>query len=190
MKIYFTASSRGKKDYSENYRKIYDVIENLGHENLDDLIIQTVDENYFYSGSHDDQMKLFKQTLVNIKSCDMVVLEVSVHSLSMGYVMHKALDMGKPVIALYLKGREPYFALGIENEKLQVVDYELNSIENILKSGLDYAEEQMDTRFNFFISPKIGTYLDWVSRKKRIPRAVYLRRLITEDMKKEKEYDG
>jgi hypothetical protein len=53
----------------------------------------------------------------------------------------------------------------------------------------DYLSDTQDVRFNFFISPQIGNYLDWVSKNKRIPRAVYLRRLIEEDMKNNKEYE-
>ena len=36
------------------------------------------------------------------------------------------------------------------------------------------------------LKPKIANYLDWIARKKRTPRAVYLRRLIEEDMKASK----
>jgi hypothetical protein len=48
--------------------------------------------------------------------------------------------------------------------------------------------ENIDTRFNFFISPKIGNFLDWIAKKKKLPRAVYLRKLIEDDMDKNKEY--
>ena len=62
------------------------------------------------------------------------------------------------------------------------------SVEEALKLALDYASDQMDTRFNFFISPKHGNYLDWISKNKKVPRAVYLRRLIEKDMDENKEY--
>lgn len=188
MKVYFTASARGKREFEDNYREIYTAIERLGHKNVDDLVIK-IDADDLYSGTHDDQVKLYKQAIAHIQESDVVVLEISLHSLSMGYVLHKALDIGKPVVVLYARDHEPYFVHGIENEKLQVIEYSPDSIEETLKSSFDYAEDQMDTRFNFFISPSIGAYLDWVSRKKKIPRAVYLRKLIMDDIKREKSYE-
>ena len=58
----------------------------------------------------------------------------------------------------------------------------------MVASALDYVSSAQDVRFNFFISPTIGLYLDWISKNKRIPRAVYLRKLIEEEMRENKEY--
>lgn len=187
MKIYFTASARGKKEYGETYKKIYDSVKSMGHTHTDDFIFR-VDEEALYQGSHAEQVKLYEQTIKNIKASDIVVLEVSVHSLSMGYVLQRVLDAGKPVIALYTKHHEPYFALGIENDKLQVLEYAEDNLIDTLKASIDYAKDQIDTRFNFFISPRIGAYLDHVFKTRRIPRAVYLRQLIEEDMVRDKKY--
>ena len=74
-------------------------------------------------------------------------------------------------------------------EALYFVEYTDTNLEKVLEEYIEYAKEHSDTRFNFFISPQIGTFLDWISRKKKLPRAVYLRRLIEEDMKLNKEYD-
>ncbi|OGV95620.1 hypothetical protein A2W24_07020 [Microgenomates group bacterium RBG_16_45_19] len=189
MKVYFTASARGKRSFGKYYKEIYETIADLGNRNVDDLLFK-IDASDLYHGSHEDQVKLYKSALEHIQNSDVVVLELSVHSLSMGCVMHKALDIGKPVIALFLSKHEPYFALGIDDEKLQVVEYDGNNLRKQLKLAFKYSEEQMDTRFNFFISPKIGAYLDWVSRIKRVPRAVYLRKLILDDMKHESDYEG
>ncbi|MFC1653296.1 hypothetical protein ACFL1M_00420 [Patescibacteria group bacterium] len=188
MKVYFTASARGKASFEENYRKIYDSIEELGHENADNLVFK-VDEDSFYSGNHKDQVGLFKKAMKYISSADVVVLEVSVHSFSMGYVLHKAIDANKPVVAMYLPNHEPHFALGIDNDRLQVVEYKPGNVKKALERSFEFAQEQMDTRFNFFISPKISHYLDWISKKKRVPRAVYLRRLIEQAMKREQGYE-
>jgi len=119
-----------------------------------------------------------------------VVLEVSMHSLSMGYFMQAALSMGKPVIALYVKGCYPAFAIGIENEKLQVIEYSMDNLVSVLEISLEYAQETSDIRFNFFVTPAISSYLDWVAKEKKLPRSVYLRRLIEDDMGKNDEFGG
>jgi hypothetical protein len=190
MKIYFTSSVRGKKEFGDNYQLIFQTIEQMGHTNLDQDF-QGEDEDTFYQGTHASQVQLYKETMQKIKSADVVILEVSEHSLSMGYVMNQALDLGKSVIALYVKDHSPYFAAGIDNDKLQVLEYSTETLGTILESALDYAQETMDTRFNFFISPSLSHYLDWVSQTKKIPRSVYLRQLIEEDRERNKtEYEA
>lgn len=189
MKIYFTASARGKMLYDSNYKRIYEIIEELGNKNLDDLILK-IDPQKFYSGNKDNRVDLYKRTVKLIKNADIVILEVSVSSLSMGYVMDRALEEGKPVILLYFKGVNPYFAGGIQDERLQVVSYSMETLKEVLNDAIEEAKERMDVRFNFFVPPKIVSYLDWVSKHRKIPRAVYLRRLIEVDMKRNKDYKG
>ena len=189
MKVYFTASARGKNQYSVQYKQIFEKITDLGHTHLDEFLFE-VDEENLYDGAHEDQVRLYEKAMHLIKSSDVVILEVSIHSLSMGYVLHKALETGKPVIALFLKGNEPYFALGIDNDKLQVVEYEVDNLKDRLSEALDYSQDQMDTRFNFFISPKHQNYLDWISKEKKIPRAVFLRDLIEREMEADDDFNA
>ncbi len=189
MNIYYTASARGIKHFQSKYKKIYDTIGKLGHKNLDDLVLK-ISEEKFYEGSQEDQTLFYEQTMKLIKSADTVILEVTVPSFSMGYVLHKALEMGKPVIALYQSGNPPYFAQGIENEKLQVIEYDDESLQDTLVDAIEYAQGKADVRFNFFISPAIGNYLDWISKVKKIPRSVYLRNLIEKNMEDNDEYNS
>lgn len=182
MKVYFTCSARGTKTYGDLYRKIFDAVEQLGHDHVDDYS-EDSDPDKVYESDHEGQVTLYKEAIAHIKESDIVLLEVSVHSLTMGFLMQKALELGKPVIAMYLSQHAPVFANGIENDKLQLVEYSEATLQTILQEEFTFAAGQVDTRFNFFISPKIGMYLDSVSKKKRIPRAVYLRRLIEEDMR-------
>jgi nucleoside 2-deoxyribosyltransferase len=119
MKIYFTASAIGKKLYENNYKKIYGTIEELGYKNLDDLILK-INPKKFYLGDEKNRVQVYKNALNFIKQADLVILEVSVNSFSMGYVMDKTLEMGKPVILLYFEGAELFFAQGVQDEKLQV----------------------------------------------------------------------
>jgi len=182
MKIYFTASARGKKELGDNYRAIYEVISELGHRHVDDLIMK-VDSESFYQGSHKDQVALYDKAMKLISLCDIMVLEVSVHSLSMGFVMQKALESGKPVIALYLPNCMPYFALGIVNDKLQVTEYTKGDLKQVLKLALEYAVGLRGTRFTLILDGKVRSKLDKVAEKGQ-SRSDYIRSLILADTKR------
>jgi hypothetical protein len=187
MKVYFAASGRGYDQLGDHYNQIYELIESLGNNHVDDTL-GNIDSDEFYSGSREDQVNAYKQTEKHIRACDVVVVEVSLHSLSMGFVMQRALEVGKPTIALYLKGKIPHFALVVENEKLQVIEYTKEDLSDVLKDALDYSKDAADTRFNFFISPRHASYLDWVAKTKRVPRSVFLRNIIKKDMKANADY--
>jgi len=59
-----------------------------------------------------------------------------------------------------------------------------------MKFGMMFekAREKVDVRFNFYISPEIGRYLDWISQRKKLPRSVFLRGLVERHMHVDKEY--
>ena len=188
MKIYFVCSPAGISDYGEFYNKIYTMVEKSGHSHVGDfnteissVVVNRVDEDL-------DVKKLHDRTMEDLKKADICIFETSSKSLATGHLIGLALDMGKPVIALYTDSKKPLFLSGIDNDKLQVVEYNEENLEESLKSALDYAQEQSDVRFNFFISPAIGHYLDWVAKNKKIPRSVYLRNLIEKDMANNEDY--
>jgi hypothetical protein len=104
----------------------------------------------------------------------------------------QAITFGKPVVIFYAGTEEPHIfkALELTNEKLTVVRYKTPAdLDKEVPAMIDFVNETQDTRFNFFVSPPIASYLDWVSKYRRVPRSVFLRRLIDEDMSKNKEYD-
>lgn len=188
MKVFFLSTPRGMDKLGDNYQKIYDSITKLGYENVSNFIVG-VEPDAFYKGVEVDRVKHYKQMVDDVKKADVVVFETSTHSLAVGHMVNLALSMGKPVVALYVKDNMPYFLSGLVDEKLQLLEYKKENIQELLDEALSYATGQADTRFNFFVSPSIVNYLDWVSKQKRIPRAVYLRKMIEEDMRDNEEYN-
>ena len=189
MKIYFVASIKGKSEYLNNYKSIIKTLEDLG---LDVICedVQTSTEELVSSLSDERRIKHYKNVLKWINSSELVIAEASYPSLGVGFEISLALEKGKPVIVLYKEEYAPHFIKGIESERLLLIKYNLRDLRETLKRAIEDAREQVDVRFNFFISPKIGVYLDWIAKHKKIPRAVYLRRLIEKDMKKNKNFKG
>ena len=191
MKIYFIASPRSANKEPELYKRLFDVLANDNKMVNSQVLDWTKGElSKFYEGTHEQRVAHYKKTMNSIKSADVVAVEVSEHSMSMGYIVNKALEENIPVLALYKKGNEPYFFSGIDNPKLQVVEYDDNNLEDNLQEALENAKDLADVRFNFFVSPKILAYLDFVAKKRMIPRSVFLRDLIEHEMKKDKDFKG
>lgn len=187
MKVHFIGDLSGNK---ADYERIVSLVKKSGHDlvtdhsikrSLKDLEKETPEDAELYAKKMNQWMK----------QADCVVVETTVPMLGAGYEIAVALQLGKPVIVLYRPGVDntPHVLKGMQSEKLQVSAYNDTNIEEVISLSLEYAAEQVDTRFNFFVSPAIVNYLDWVSKKKRIPRAVYLRRLIENEMKENKDYN-
>lgn len=114
---FFVASPRSANRDKELYIRMYKAIQNSCTRMVSDMVLEftKVDLNDFYNRSHKDRVDHFKKTMDCVKKADVVVVEVSEHSMSMGYIVNKAVEASKPVIALYGKGHDPYFFSGIED---------------------------------------------------------------------------
>lgn len=191
MKIYFSASLLYKKERQKIYEEITRVIENTGNTIIGFDVLSTTAEEVI-ERSDDTRIESYKKFLKWISTCDQMVVEASFPStLHIGHEISIALEKGKPVIALYQKGSKPFFLSGIQTDKLTMIEYVTTddlskNLTKTLKDNLDV----VDTRFNFYISPEIGRYLDWISQHKKLPRAVFLRSLLEKSMKSEKDFEN
>jgi len=181
MKIYFTAAISQLDQFGAQYATIIKTLEKEGHvvqseqitkKSMDMLRVQ----------SDEDRVKYYRQALRWLTQADVVVVEGSFPStLNIGHEITLALGKGKPVIVFYKKGRNSFFLDGLNSERLFLAEYSDENLAEIVRESLEYAKDQADTRFNFFITPSLSHYLDWISNYKKVPRSVYLRRLIEED---------
>lgn len=185
MNIYFLSSPRGKTPLGNNYKLIYDTIESLGHKNVTDFV-KTVDADKFYLS---DISKFYSQTMKDLSKANVCIFETSTPSLAVGHLISTAIHQDKPIIALYYGNNVPFFLSGAIDEKIQLISYTEDTLKEKLKDALEYASNYQEVRFNFFISPSIGRYLDWISKEKKIPRSVYLRALIEREMRENEEYN-
>jgi len=187
MKVYLTASESQRQEFEVYYKRILKIIEESGYKVHAGIAFQKK-KNLSYKEDYKDQEvreRWYKESIKKIFVADIMVVEISYPSTAnVGHKLSLGMEKGKPVIALYKEDRDPIFLEGLKNERLFLVPYNEYNLEKVLKQALRDATEMMDVRFNFFIPPAIGTYLDWISRTKKEPRAVYLRKLIEEDMEK------
>ena len=131
-----------------------------------------------------------KRSIRWMKNADVIVFETSKPDVSIGYELAVAVNILKPVVVMYNndKAQPPNSIKGVESEKLQIIGYNEHTLDEILDISLENAHDSADVRFNFFISPAIGSYLDWIAKNKKVPRSVHLRNLIQRDMEENEEY--
>lgn len=189
MNIFFVASIHGKNKQVASYSRIIDLAQALGHKVSADHILDISKEDV---EKWDDNKSIayHRKVIDGIRKADVIVAELSTTSTSVGYLISIALESGKPTIAMYSGDQEPHLLKTLEaNYKFQLIRYQ-NEVEldKELASALEYAADCRDVRFNFFLPPSLVGYLDWISQKEKLPRSVYLRRLIEKDMRKNKDY--
>lgn len=182
MRIYFTASIVGKKHYLKNYLEIVKILKNLSHQVKSDHIINA-SENQINMQSKADREKFHKKLKKWIMDSDCMVVETSFPSISVGFEISLALNMGKPVLLLHTN-EAPTLLSSYNDEKLICEKYTPATLAEVIEDFLNYAEGKSDQRFTFFISSSIAHFLESVSQNKKIPKSVYIRRLIEKEIEK------
>lgn len=190
MKIVFVGSIYGKQKREEAYKKIISTLlstkNTIIHEHVSNT---TVDK--LRSMSPEKSIQFHKDILKKIKDCDIVFSESSHESSSVGFLLSHAIELGRPTVIFYEKNSAPMtiFKTLLDTGKVFLVNYKLPSeIPSLVEEYLEDAQKNMDTRFNFFVSPNIERYLNWITKHEKIPRSVFLRGLIEFHMKGNKEY--
>lgn len=185
MKAYFTASVVGKKQYLDKYLSIIHLLEKSGVDASAEHILSATEDKIRLE-TRNERVALQKKLETLINDADFLVAETSFPSISVGYEIALALHRGKPVLVLYNQGDSPSLIVNNEEEKLVVEKYTEASLPTIIADFINFVRGGADTRFTFFITSEIGSYLERMGKKTKVPKSVYLRNLIAEDMKKNK----
>ena len=133
MKIYFCGSIRGGRDLARTYEQIIGMLRTHGtvlteHVGSDE-VIQKEDRVLSDEEIHD-------RDLGWIIESDLLVAEVTVPSLGVGYEIGRAIAMTKPVLCLYDAGSDkPLSAMIAGSDKVEMKLYkQVGDIEGILKA--------------------------------------------------------
>lgn len=185
MKLYFSGAIAQKAELGTYYEKIVRYLEQAGHIVLQDTTLVTFKEAVQKSDA--ERIAYYQHVLTWINQADAVVLEVSFPStLHIGHELSLAIEKNKPVLALYHYEREPSFFLGLQHERVYWADYTDWNISQTLEQGLNFAQSQSDSKFNFSLKAHQATFLDNVAKQYNMPKSSYLRQLIEDDIKRRK----
>lgn len=181
MNVYFTASIVGKKEYLSNYLTIVEMLSKRGFTVQADHILNMT-ESAINLETRENRLRFHRRLENWIQKADFIVVESSFPSISVGYEISLALQYRKPVLILYSVGDPPSLFAYHSDERIVCEKYTKTSLTQIIDDFINYVHGSADTRFTFFITPQIAAYLEKVSKKKKMPKSVWLRRLIEEHM--------
>lgn len=190
MKIFLSASIYGKQHLENSCKKIVELTKKSGNSIISDHILNTTNEQ-MAQWKKDKDIKYHQFVMDGVRNSDAVFAEISHSSTSVGYLISLATQTGKPVVCFYSGKEKPHLFSTLEeqNDKFVVAQYKtIEDLDKLVPEMIDFVHEGQDTRFNFFVAPKHINYLNWIAKTKKIPRSVFLRRLIEREMDKNKEF--
>lgn len=185
MKIFFTGSPRALNfpKYKNDLIEIFSCLSEHG-ENLSRLVIDA-NQDEFYNLNYNGVVKHYETTINDLKNADIVVAEVSMQSMAMGYLVNKSLELSKPTLCLHSKGKSPFFLSGIVDSNLIISEYSTNEIKAVIDDAFDYFAGNKDKRFNLMLPPSMISFLNEISERKGVSKAEILRSEVKKMMKKE-----
>lgn len=133
----------------------------------------------------------FIQATKNIRMADILICEGSKERIMTGFSIATAMQLRCPVIFLFQDQKQLANwsdSHSFEGENMQLVHYTDQTLLQELSLAFDYAFSSVGLRFNFFLSPALWSYLGWVARHHQLPKSVYLRRLIENDLKQHRDF--
>lgn len=184
MKIFFTASLRAKQSgFEKTIDAICGVIASHHELYAKHILDQNLDE--VRQWSFNKKLRYYNEAYKEIKRCDLFVAEVTYPSANVGYEIALALDAEKPVILLHQNHNLAIFDLihaDDYSDQLNVIKYTEASLDKKLTTLLESLNGSKDKRFTLLLPPYILNHLSKVAKKQKMPRAVYIRKLIEKDM--------
>lgn len=114
MKIYFAGSITGGRDDKETYSKIITLLKEYGEvltEHVGDSKLGSLGEN------HLDGTYIYERDIAWVSESDVLVADVSMPSLGVGYEIAFAENLKKKILCLYREGSEKRLSAMISGNK-------------------------------------------------------------------------
>jgi len=182
MKIFFTASFHGKKQYQRYYNIVLKTLEQIPNA----FITSTEKDNYLSVLPLKDRKRIKNKEKLhylaikrNIQDADAVVIEMSNEDFQLGHEATLAIQNKKYVLCL--STRED-FSEKIINRYFVGAKYNEYNIEEVVDNFIEVVKKnQFSERFNCFISPSQMDYVKEKAKKEHMNASEYIRSLIDDD---------
>lgn len=178
VKIIFVASVNGKEKQKFFYLSIINILKNLGNDVYYEHIIKETPKSL--SSSHSKNIKYHKKVIRKIHKSDCIIAEITHESVSVGYLIHEALKMRKPVLAISRLDIVPNLSMFLENfQSFTFVPYKkIFELEKTLPKIMKNITVKKQKKFNFFLSEELDIKLKTLADKNNTSKSAFLRSLL------------
>lgn len=178
VKVVLVASINGKEKQKFFYLSIVGLLKELGHDVFYEHILKESPESL--SQSLEKNIKFHKNIIQKIRKTDLVLSETTHESISVGYLIHEALTLNKPVIAVSRSDTTPNISVFLENfRKFTFFPYKkIEELKKELPQLINSTKIEKLKRFNFLISEKIDEKLKKLANNNNTSKSELLRTLI------------
>lgn len=186
MKVHFSAPLQDLDKHIGSYELIVDAIRNGGHELVRDWL-----QEYHSTKAKDQRFtdeewrRINDETLESVQDADVVIIEATISSFSMGYIAAKALANKKPLLMLFDTHPQPYVLNSNNTLKRSEVygsDEELQKIVTTFLKEVDVDANNL--RFNMVLDREVYNYLNWESVNSGKTKAQIVREVLKERIRR------
>ncbi len=192
MKIHFACSTSELSEFKKDYRQICSIVKGMGHSITRDWLEEAIKIVENKKVDTLDREDVYNKVVASIFASDVVIIEGTVTSFSVGHQVTLGLSKNKPTLFLVSKQKgkkkirsKGSFLAGINSPLLKVVEYDDYNLADEISDFLNNNGGKPVVKFNIVLTNEIENYLDWVSFSRKINRSEFIRNLILNHMKKE-----
>lgn len=194
MKIYFTCSTAEFNTHKKIYHQIRNLIISEKHILTKDWI--PLLETRIQNNEDDvkDIKRIYKDCIESIKKADLVIIEDTVSNFSTGHQITIALQLRKPTLVLWNGKKHQLFKNmfihGIESDILEVKNYELSQLDEIIKVFINkFTNSKSKNRFHLVLNQFERDYLDWAQFNFGESRTKLIRNALRHQIHNDKDYE-
>ena len=138
MRIYFSGSISGGREYVEMYREIGKILSDLNHEILTEHILDT---NLTNCGEDRNAQEIFERDVEMLRESEVIIAEITTPSHGVGYEIALGVEWGKPILCLINADRKnkriSAMIEGNAPDKLTLEEYTLENLREIIVEFLN-----------------------------------------------------
>lgn len=181
MDIFFAASTQQLEKSKLIYGRIVKAIKSHGDSASASWIVNALGNKKDKKTSK--ELVMYQNQL--IKECDAMIVEASIPSFGVGYLLAQALNERKPILCLYPEDRDvEVLSDGIKGSTSSLITlkfYNKKNLETIVSNYLDGLMLNPLQKFNFIASKDIITFIEQQAQKEGKSKSEFLRDLIVND---------
>jgi hypothetical protein len=173
MKIAFLAPIETASPNRKQHIAIVDYLTKAGH-SVDHALSVTAETLSVWD--EEKRAEYFSAFYSRIGKCDIVIAECTYPSVHVGFEISHAIQQGKEVIVLKAKNAIPDVMTSDQlnlNKNMYIYEYTPDTLFSMIKEALE-----CNQKYNVLFPTEMVNKLNEISKKKNLPKSVYIRQLL------------